>query len=246
MKNRRGFSLLEVMLAIGIVLLLSGVVYQFLFDLMDSRDRVVEYSDQSRVGVGMIETIERDLMTTLAGGSRFGPGLRGSATSLTLLSRSVTLPIETDSQTVLGDMQGIRFEWEKARGQLRATRWDVLSGDSAMSEVISDQVQFLQFRYHDGKHWVGSFDSQSAGRLPVALEVAVWLGSVEPDADASVGVRGPGLAEGQGSDPSAFGFDDRAWEDESIDEPDLPTREPDRVRVMVVPDIPDTSAEAAS
>lgn len=246
MTIRRGFSLLEVMLAIGIVLLLAGVVYQFLFDLMDSRDRVVEYSDKSRVGVGMIETIERDLMTTLAGGSRFGPGLRGSPTSLTLLSRSVTLPIETDSQTVLGDMQGVRFEWEKSRGQLRATRWDVLSGDSAMSEVISDQVQYLQFRYHDGKHWVGSFDSQSAGRLPVAVEVAIWLGSVPTQTEPGPSFGPAARPGGDGPDAAGFGFDDRAWQDEAMDEPELPTREPDRVRVMVVPDIPDAGTGAAS
>lgn len=246
MSRRRAFSLLEVMLAIGIVLLLSGVVYSFLFDLMDSRDRVVRYSDQSRVGVGMIETIERDLMTTLAGGSRFGPGLRGSATSMTLLSRGVTLPIENDSQTVLGDMQGVRFEWERSSRQLRASRWDVLSGESAMSEVISDQVEHLQFRYFDGRQWSGSFDSGSAGRLPVAIEVAVWFGDKRVAAGRT-SVQGSGLAGFMGA--SRRDLDaalDPEWEDEDLLSPDLPTRDPDRVRVMVVPDAPDVTGGGVS
>ncbi|MCL4222515.1 MAG: prepilin-type N-terminal cleavage/methylation domain-containing protein [Phycisphaerales bacterium] len=246
MSGRRAFSLLEVMLAIGIVLVLSGVVYTFLFDLMDSRDRVVRYGDQSRVGVGMIETIERDLMTTLAGGTRFGPGLRGSPTSMTLLSRGVTLPIENDSQTVLGDMQGVRFEWERSSRQLRASRWDVLSGESAMSEVISDQVEYLQFRYYDGRQWSGSFDSGSAGRLPVAIEVAVWFG--DRQAETSRGrTRGAGLEGRVG--PSRRDLDaalDAEWEDEELSAPDLPLRDPDRVRVMAVPDAPEVTGGGAS
>lgn len=238
------------MLAISIVLVLAGVVYAFLFNLMNSRDRVVQFSDRSRVGVGMIETIERDLMTTLAGGSRFGPGLRGSATSLTLLSRNVTLPIETDSQTVLGDLQGVRFEWERSRGRLRASRWDVLSGENAMSEVISDDVEYLQFRYYDGRQWRGSFDSASAGRLPIAIEVAVWFGKVpQAEAPGSGGVPDGAGPEGQGSfdgTQRASPFDDSAWQDPVEAEPTAPKRDPDRVRVMVVPDVPDAGMGGAT
>lgn len=249
MKRRRAFSLIEVMLAIGIVMVLAGVVYAFLFNLMDSRRRVVQYGDRSRVGVGMIEAIERDLMTTLAGDSRFGPGLKGSATSLTLLSRSVTLPIETDAQTVLGDLQGVRFEWERSFGQLRASRWDVLSGERAMSEVISDEVEYLQFRYFDGRTWRGSFDSSAAGRLPVAIEVAVWFGDVQQAsaAQAAEPSAGGSDAAGQpGSEPLIDPFDEAAWQDSIEPAPTVPTRQPDRVRVMVVPDAPDVGLGGAT
>lgn len=245
MRRRRAFSLLEVMLAIGIVLVLSGVVYSFLFDLMDSRERVVRYGEHSRVGVGMIETIERDLMTTLAGGTRFGSGLRGSATSLTLLSRGVTLPLENDSQTVLGDMQGVRFEWERSRRELRAGRWDVLSGETAMSEVIGEQIEYVQFRYYDGRQWRGSFDSGSAGRLPVAIEVAVWFGE-RPSSAARPrgGADSDGLMRPDRRDLDAALNAD--WDEDETLGPQLPTRQPDRVRVMVVPDASESSGGGAS
>ncbi|RMH11005.1 MAG: prepilin-type N-terminal cleavage/methylation domain-containing protein [Planctomycetota bacterium] len=239
--TRRGFSLLEVMLAIGIVLVLSGVIYAFLFDLMDARERIVRYSDRSRVGIGMMETIERDLMTTLAGSSRFGAGIKGGSTWLTLLSRSVTLPIETDSQTVLGDLQGVKFEWQPGRGELRASRWDVLSGETALSEVISEEIEHLQIRYYDGRAWRGTFDSSTTGRLPVALEVAVWFGTPRRPAPSAGSFESVGFRDEPGFNEA---FDPGSWERETTDV-QLPTREPDRVRVMVIPDGPEVGMEAS-
>lgn len=237
---RRGFSLLEVLLAIGIVMILSGAIYSFLFDLMNKRDRIVELTDRARVGIGVLETIERDLTTTLAGASRFGAGISGTSTTLTLLSRSVTLPIGQTSGAVLGDLQGVRFSWSGSQSSLEASRWDVLSGGERTTQVLSTQVEYVQFRYYDGRAWRGEFDSSRDGALPVAIEVAIWFGVRVPAVDLR-GFEGSSFREGFGA------IDDGAFGDDAASEPiEVPQREPDRVRVIVVPDGPSVGWGAQS
>lgn len=243
MRRRSGFTLLEVMLAITIVLALAGTVYAFLFDLIDSRERIVSASDRSRVGIGVIEQLERGIMTTIAGSSEFGSGVRGTPTSIDLLSRAVTLPVETDSQTVLGDLQGLSFSWDAQRGTISASRWDVLGGERSDEQVISSDIAYFQLRYYDGQAWRGRFDSSNA--LPVAIEVAIWFGEPEYLDDGPEALGGDTPSEEADSAFNALGFDEP---DPELPEREVvvPTREPDRVRVMVIPDGPSVGWEDAS
>lgn len=245
MNERRGFTLIEVMLALAIVLALAGTVYTFLFDLIDSRNRIMLESDRSRMGIGALEQLERDIMTTIAGSSGLGTGIRGGPTWIELLSRGVTLPIETDSQTVLGDMQGVSLAWDGQYGTLSASRWDVLSGTRNASEIISDKIAYLQFRYYDGSEWRGSFTSSSS--LPVAIEVAIWFGQVEYASGAMLGVEGEVDEFGDevnAAPPEWFEEEEFGFEEEEFDEvPIPPERAPDRVRVMLIPDGPSVGWE---
>jgi hypothetical protein len=75
-------------------------------------------------------------------------------------------------------------------------------------EVISEGIERLRLRYYNGVEWLDSFDSAEAGDLPVALEAAVWFGDAPAEGEDEEGVQ-----EG-------------------------PLREPDRLRVMIVPDGP--------
>ena len=87
----------------------------------------------------------------------------------------------------------------------------------------------VRFRYHDGTSWTASYDSLRTGRLPAAVEVAVWYdpwpGDDAPAPDAA------------GREPfdDRFGdaFDERAFALESdlapVDDP-----WPDRVRVIAI------------
>lgn len=245
MNHRRAFTLIEVMLALAIMLALAGTVYTFLFDLIDSRDRIMSESDRSRMGIGALEQLERDIMTTIAGSTKLGTGIRGTPTSIELLSRGVTLPIEIDSQTVLGDMQGVSLSWDGQYGTLSASRWDVLAGARTAPEVISDKVAYLQLRYYDGSQWRGSFTSSS--ELPVAIEIAIWFGKVE-----YAGASTPGLSDLPGEAPPSdnaaipewFEKEQPGFEEEEFDEvPIPPQRPPDRLRVMLIPDGPSAGWE---
>jgi hypothetical protein len=89
----------------------------------------------------------------------------------------------------------------------------------------------MTVRYHDGRGWSDSFDSDEVGALPVAIEVALWFHrwDWEPASGSAT--------EAGGFDADAMALDDPAEEQTNADEEGIGvTREPDRVRVIAIPD----------
>jgi hypothetical protein len=102
--------------------------------------------------------------------------------------------------------------------------------------VLAADVGRVRFRFFDEGQWRDSFNSRAAGRLPRAIEIAVWLGPL--DADASDATRVPALAPDAATDPDGappFGADD-ADPASDPDADDTPPRPADRLRVFAIPD----------
>ena len=54
----------------------------------------------------------------------------------------------------------------------------------AGEQLMSDRVVGLEFAYHDGFDWIGSWDSELDGGLPIAVQVTVTI--ADPSDDESV------------------------------------------------------------
>lgn len=213
--TRRGFTLIEVLLTLALVTMLTGGIFAFLWNLLERRDVLHRGVLQAQAAGAFVERLESDLLSGLAGDASAGAGVVGTATTLRLLTRGVWLPADAAEAAGAGDLQGTEYAFDWAKGELTGRRWVAGARVPAM-EVITGGVAALRFRYFDGTEWRNSFDSASAGKLPVAVEVALWFG-----------------ASGAGEAPSSA----EAGESESP----LPNREPDRLRVIVVPDGPEAA-----
>lgn len=84
----RGFSLLEVLVAIALVLALVGAMFWFLHDMMAGRDRINEELGRRQAASLLIDRLEQDLLTCIAGNGR-ASGIRGTETELAVLTRAV-------------------------------------------------------------------------------------------------------------------------------------------------------------
>jgi type II secretory pathway pseudopilin PulG len=217
MRRRRAFSLLEVFITLGVISMLAGTVFAFMLDLLRGRQALIDASSDAAVAAALVERLEGELLVGVAGVGSEG-GIVGDQSSIQIMARSVVLPT-TPGATIGTDVVSseIRFDPELARIQARR------GGDGGM-ETVSDRVEDCRFRFFDGRRWVDSFDSAQAGSLPVAIEVAVWFGRVDViDEDTPAGEV---EFESQEAPPAA------------LDDAQLPEREPDLLRVIIVPDGP--------
>jgi len=196
--SRRSFTLIEVLIAVALLVALSGAMGTFAYNLLRSRDRIMTQA-RSEAGVGLLmDRLEHDLTWCIAGNSKDGPGIKGSAGRVEILRRDVKL---LDGQVAVGVTRKAQYRHEGDTVFARA--------DDGPDEIVASGIKQLRLRYHDGREWQREFDSGQAGTLPVAIAIAVWFGS--------------GLIDQTEADE--FGM------------LDTPT-EPDRRRVMVVPDGP--------
>ena len=102
-----GFTLLEVLIAITLMLALLGSMFAFTFNMLSSRARASDYSHKQLAATTLIERIESDLMTCLVGDRRIGAGVKGDESALQILSRAVAASLALNCTTdpaVLGDL----------------------------------------------------------------------------------------------------------------------------------------------
>src|SRR4030095_16488920 len=111
----RGFTLIEVLIAIALLLALMGTMYGFLYDMLTSRSRALEFARQDQAASVLIKTLDADLMSCVAGDRVSGAGISGDETRVRVLSRGVASSLAQrgdDDADVFGDLQftDLRFD----------------------------------------------------------------------------------------------------------------------------------------
>jgi prepilin-type N-terminal cleavage/methylation domain-containing protein len=158
--NRRGFTLLEVMLAITILMALLGVMSQFTWSLGQGQQRALDRLDRQAAIDAIIDRISLALDTGSA--SAVGePGFHGEATSLQMYL-SQDRPDSSHAKG-LGARRAIDIQFDQQQHTVQ------LSGGAMLP--LGD----LRLRYHNGQQWQDSFDSIEEGGLPTAVLVEAWL-----------------------------------------------------------------------
>ena len=235
--SRGAFTLVEVLVVLALIGVLAGSVIGFLWDLWGRRDALTRASADAQAGTAVLERMETDIMSGLAGDQSAGAGAKGTASSLRLLSRGLDVPVKGNGSTV-GDLQASEYRFEG--GTLKARRWNIVRGGGEPDfETVCDHVEGARLRYFDGQQWKESFDSLSAGGLPVAIEVAVWFGTPHQREDVGSPARAArpaAAAETEKEEPAAGASRDA--KPSTTTDASLPVRQPDRLRVIVVPDGP--------
>lgn len=241
--TRRGFTVMEISIALGMLVLLASSIFTMLGDLSRARQRLADEIARQDVATVVFERVEAALATVVAGGRE--TGIRGSHDGLRLLTRGVTPPMAGDVAGVeLGDLQGLAISFDREEGVVEAARWDALGDRDGEREPLGDGVERLRLRYLVGTRWQSSFDSGATGGLPAAIEIAIWFG----EADAPEAVE-DGASERDESDPLALpGMGDEEGEFGGVS-PDeraveVPVRAPDRRRLIVIPDGPEEDDES--
>jgi prepilin-type N-terminal cleavage/methylation domain-containing protein len=224
----RGFTLIEVLVAITLLLALSGALSAMLFGLMERRDRVaIEASRQGAVDI-LFSEIDAALVGAFVDGPH-GAGIRGDGTSLRILSRGVRVAPGNG----LSDVIGLEFRFEESQRGIIARRLAPGASVPSAMEPAASEIARVRVRYLDERGWKSSFDSSAMGRLPAAIEVSIWF------ADGAEEEPAPGGLLADEPDSSSDAAMDRADASAGADgDEEDAGPPPSRRRVMVVPDGP--------
>lgn len=202
----RGFTLIEAMLAVGLLFILTATAFPLMTDLVRTRDRVESRAEWFRARAATFDLLERALRTAAPVDGLGGAGFIGDAAGITIATRWQPKGSEPELGT-------LRFEFDRAELTLTVEQRSAGKGSSpsngevrADAEPLAQGLERVQFRYHNGRSWSRSFQSGAGVGLPVAVEVSLW----RERADEPAAPSGPA---GSASD-----------------------RPPDAVRVLSIPD----------
>jgi general secretion pathway protein J len=179
MIRARGFSLLELLIALAVFSVLAGMTYVGLAQLSRTREVLALESERYRQARLLFAELEADLEQLLARPNRdqFGlaqPALQGDATSINFarFSNAQFKAFEADLRRVSWNFSGsriIRREWSEADPAHNRMR----------ERVIHDAARALQWRYLDAQlvalpRWP-TLASSDPMELPRAIELSVEL-----------------------------------------------------------------------
>ena len=216
---RPAFTVVETLVAIALLILLSSAITAFLFDIQRTRDRLATLGDERLSGALIIDTLEESVRFAIAG-SPSEAGISGDRTSLRITSRRLAIDSVSPEPSALRTSRSLDLQFDEEAGTL------TLNG-----ETLTDRVRRVVIRYHDDEQWADRFDTVQAGRLPAAIEIAMWFGEAEAlDSDAF------GLEAGIPDEADlGEGFGLPTPSDIAAIEGPQPWGEPDRRRVIAVP-----------
>lgn len=171
--RRRGFTLMEVLVALALVMLLSWSVFSVVTNVQTRRDRLVEFSARQSEAGSLFELLERDLMCALAADREGRAGVAGTSTGLRVVSRACELGPELRAVGERGDLVISEYKFDVGTGEVTLSR-----GEGA-GEVVASGVRRFELRFFDGGEWRPDFDSVERDGLPVMVEVSLWFGAAD-------------------------------------------------------------------
>lgn len=189
-----GFTLVELLVAVAIFGVLSGVAYRALSVVLDSRARIEQENRKWRELAGFFARFEQDIAAAAPrpirdAGDVVGAALAGNAGAVRLNDGAIVL-----TRTALASAPDVsdpphRLGYRLRGGVVELLTWSVLDqgprSEPAVAAVLRD-VRALDFRYLDRRgQWhlawppPGTTAGPTAAVIPAAVEATVTLASGE-------------------------------------------------------------------
>ena len=165
--GRCGFTLLETLLAIGLIGATLAVAVTLLGDVSAARDRIERRLRRAEGATLALDLLADRVATATLTAIDGGTGIAGDPTSLRITGCGVSsirlLP--RASRSPLLDRSTLELAWRDGGLALR--------DDEADWSMLAPDLVAIRFRYHDGEDWREDWDGDRDG-LPTAIELAIW------------------------------------------------------------------------
>jgi prepilin-type N-terminal cleavage/methylation domain-containing protein len=183
---RRGFTLIEVMLALAIAAIVLTAINAVFFGALHLRSTTVAVAEQALPVERAVETIKDDLVCIRPPSTNGFIGPMGTDATAVGMSQPLILELYTSSARISddvpwGDVQKIDYWLQNPTNATRgATGKELIRGitrnllastpESPEPHHLLDDVQNLRFSYFDGTNWNDTW-STTLSNVPQAIKV---------------------------------------------------------------------------
>ena len=192
LRNNSGFTLLETLVALFLMVILSGALYGTYFAIMKSRDRAVTATEPLRDVRATLDILRREI--TAAFYSKKNKSLHfvvedrdtfGKPSS-TLDFTTVTTPLQGAAPS--SDLIRVRYMPKEKDGNLLVMREerDVFLDIEPPPYPQMEEIQGFLVECYNGSIWVKSWDSSLNSGLPQAVRVTLTIKDGKKTSDYSV------------------------------------------------------------
>lgn len=238
MNRPRAFTLIEVMLSLVILVILASSIGWAVREMRDKTMVLRRASEDLTISTSLFDLLDASITNSVALNPVDGSaGIRGTPESIDIVSRGVLADLDAEASSLAG-LTRLRINFDPQSPELTVGRASASS--AASMQPVSERIEFMRFRYHDGQQWSDSFDSRDQGRLPLAVEVSVWFVTALDERAEPADPDQPSTIPEDAPEADPFEFDGMGAPVRSDIEQssETPQRRPDRYRIFSVLDAP--------
>ncbi|GHT17256.1 hypothetical protein FACS1894189_2810 [Planctomycetales bacterium] len=180
--RKRGFTLLELLLAMALFVVLLGIVWNIVLLFMRTQIHSTQQTGRSQIIRAVVQLLDDDLRSTIqdpvllknsgeAGEVRHF-GLIGSPQQLRIDVLQLD-PLSGSSSNQAGNFKAVFYEFQRETGLVRQEINYQSPADAPKNELSIPEIVDCRFRYFDGKMWQDSWESLTEGGLPVSVEITL-------------------------------------------------------------------------
>jgi general secretion pathway protein J len=180
-RNNSGFTLLEILIALFLMVILSGALYGTYFAMVKSRDRATAGTEPLRDARATLDILCRELASAFySKGNKYlhfvveDRDIFGKPSS-TLDFTAVTTPLKGAAPS--SDLVLVRYAPEEKEGKLLLMREerDVYLENEPLPYPQMEELQGFLVECYNGGKWVKSWDSDLNNGLPQAVRVTLTI-----------------------------------------------------------------------
>lgn len=179
--DSRGFTLIEVLVAVGLTAALSAALYSTFFSISGASRSAGKTIDSYIEAGYFLERFSREARASYyRRGSEltfFNGGRDGEAGAVSFTT--MTWPVRT-SGAPSGDLAAVNYyvREEGGRKDLVKEVWNPFQTEKFTVEAVED-IKGFEVSFFNGRDWAGAWDASLEGQTPTAVSVTVTLGSGE-------------------------------------------------------------------
>lgn len=186
--RRRGFTLLEVLLALGLMILVSSMLFAFYHAVLQTRSSVDEAVRSGYLARNIAHRIAEEIRAANGFVTSAGPGISGTDRLITIQTVAIPgkelfkrLSVKDDPLPAESDIRQVQYylayddeetytypDGTEADAPLGLVRREVKTlyqtvqfaneSQSVDLDLISPELKYVRFRYFDGVDWVDRWD----------------------------------------------------------------------------------------
>jgi general secretion pathway protein J len=181
---QRGFTLMELLIAVAILAVIVTAIYATLFNVISTREDVQAKMDSMREFRRFSAIFSKETRASFfseSNNATLWRGSGGASSSESTAAISMTFFTYPSGKAASGDLMAVNYSAEETEDGTTLYReaWNPYTGEKGIKAEVMENILGFTAEFYDGSKWLDEWDGLSRKSVPEAVRVFIKIKAIE-------------------------------------------------------------------